>query len=72
MDNFELAAQFSSDTAAHMAQGMLQSNGIESHIESDSMATLYGAGMTWAPIRLFVKAPELERALELLREHGDI
>ena len=67
-----LAAQFSGEPEAYMAQGMLAENGIEAFVQPDSMATLYGAGATWAPIKLFVGEDNLEKALVLLREHGDI
>ena len=37
----------------------------------DAMSTLYGAGATWAPVRLYVAEADAGRAADLLREHGD-
>ena len=67
-----LAACFSAEPEAYLAQGMLDANGITAYVEANSMATLYGAGSTWAPIKLFVPAADLTRAMDLLKEHGDI
>lgn len=71
MNSFVLAANFSNEVEARIAQGMLDNNGIESIVEPDSMATLYGAGSTWAPIRLLVRESDQKRALELLEQHRD-
>lgn len=65
-------AEFTNARDAAIAAGMLENHGIRCHVADDAMSTLYGAGATWAPVRLFVRADEAERAVGLLREHGDI
>lgn len=65
-------AEFSNARDASIAAGMLENHGIRCHVADDAMSTLYGAGATWAPVRLFVAAAEAEQAVELLRQHGDI
>lgn len=72
MEKPTLAANFSDAARAGIACGMLENNGIEAHVVNDEMATLYGAGSTWAPVRLYVARADLEKALELLKIHGDI
>ncbi|MCM1067823.1 MAG: DUF2007 domain-containing protein [Muribaculaceae bacterium] len=67
-----IAARFSSEIEANIACGMLADNGIEARVASNNMATLYGAGSTWAPVELYVAADSLAKALELLKSHGDI
>lgn len=67
-----VVAEFTAEPQAYIAQGMLEDNGIPARVESNRMATLYGAGATWAPIMLYVAETDINRALELLREHGDI
>ena len=70
--NALVAARFSTEIEANIACGMLADNGIEAHVASNNMSTLYGAGSTWAPVELYVAADKLARALELLKSHGDI
>lgn len=67
-----LLAQFSTEPEAFMAQGMLEENGIRTFMDTNRMSTLYAAGATWSPINLYVDADDQPRALELLKEHGDI
>lgn len=69
---YVVAAEFSDAADARIACGMLCSEGIAAHVDSPIMSTLYGAGATWAPVRLTVPAGELVRAMELLRSHGDV
>ena len=57
--------------SAHLACGMLQSNGIDARVESENMSTLYGAALTWAPIEVLVPEADAQRAIELLKEHKD-
>lgn len=66
-----VVAEFTNSRDAAIAAGMLENNGISCHVMDDAMSTLYGAGATWAPVRLFVDKAEAERAAALLREHGD-
>lgn len=72
MNEPTLVASFSADAQAYLAKGMLEDAGIASYVVSNNMATLYGAGATWAPIELYVAASDAPRAVALLREHGDI
>ncbi len=67
-----MVATFSLEPDAYIAHGMLVNNGIDAYVETNSMATLYGAGSTWAAIKLLVPEKDFDRAVELLREHGDI
>ncbi len=57
--------------SAHIACGMLQANGIEARVESENMSTLYGAALSWAPIKVLVPKADAERAMELLKEYQD-
>lgn len=66
-----LAAEFSGEPDAFIAKGMLENAGIAAYVEPNNMSTLYGAGTTWAPVRLFVGADDLSRARELLRRSND-
>lgn len=64
-------ASFSTESEAFIACGMLIDNGIDAFVETNNMATLYGAGATWAPIRLLVPRYRLEAARRLLAAHND-
>lgn len=66
-----VVAEFSNACEASIAAGMLENNGISCNVVDDAMATLYGAGSTWAPVRLYVAEADAERAAALLREHSD-
>lgn len=66
-----IIAQFSTEAEAHIAKGMLENEGIAVFIEPNTMATLYAAGATWSPIRLFVADNDAEKARELLEKHND-
>ena len=66
-----VVAEFSNAREASIAAGMLENNGISCNVVDDAMATLYGAGSTWAPVRLYVAEAYAERAAALLREHSD-
>lgn len=72
MADFIVAAEFNNEIDASIAAGMLADNGIEAHILSNNMATLYAAGSTWAPVQLMVPSDCLDEARRLLQEHGDI
>lgn len=65
-----VVAEFSNAREASIAAGMLENHGISCHVVDDAMATLYGAGSTWAPVRLYVAEADAERAAALLREHS--
>ncbi len=66
-----VAAEFTNARDAAIAAGMLENHDIECHVMDDAMSTLYGAGATWAPVRLYVAEDDAERAAALLREHSD-
>lgn len=66
-----LVAEFDTEPPAYIAAGMLRANGIEARVESQNMTTIYGAGATWAPVQLFVPAPEADAANTLLADHHD-
>lgn len=72
MERPTLIADFSNGRDAAIAEGMLKSYGIETYVVDDAMSTLYGAGATWAPVRLYVPEAEAARAAELLRSHADM
>ncbi len=67
-----VVAEFTNARDANIAAGMLENNGIQCHVVDDAMSTLYGAGATWAPVRLFTSVGDAERAAALLAQHGDI
>lgn len=69
-----IAAVFSNDTAARMAVGMLESHGIECGLADTVMSSIYPLGDVNPNfgVRLFVNEADLDRALQLLKEHGDI
>ena len=69
--SWEVAASFSTPPEAHIAKGMLEAEGIPCQIQAPLMATLYGAGSTWAPVELLVPAAYLDRAHTLLDAHHD-
>lgn len=66
-----VAAEFTNARDAAIAAGMLENHDIECHVMDDAMSTLYGAGATWAPVRLYVAEDDAECAAALLREHSD-
>ena len=65
------AAEFPPEQEAAIAAGMLQNNGIDAVVDGSYMTTLYGAGSTWAPVRLMVPAGRLADAAALLKNHRD-
>lgn len=69
--NFTAVAEFDNEREASIAAGMLGSNGIEAVVDGSIMGTLYGAGATWAPVRLLVPADKADEAKTLLKEHKD-
>lgn len=61
-------AEFSSDAEAYIAAGMLRSHGIDAVVGADRMSTLYGSGLTWAPITLSVPGEQADEAIKLLKK----
>lgn len=64
--NWVTVGEFSHPPEAHIALGALQNEGIPAVIIPDIMATIYGAGSTWAPIRLAVPANMAKKAGKIL------
>lgn len=71
MKNPVVVRSFSTAPAAYIAKGMLVDNGIEAEVGPDNMATLYGAGSTWAPVELYVDEADLAAAEKLLEAAED-
>lgn len=71
MNGLVAVAEFPDESRAFIAAGMLRNNGIEATVDGSIMTTLYGAGSTWAPVRLYVPAASAATALRLLSEHKD-
>ncbi|MDE5628818.1 MAG: DUF2007 domain-containing protein [Muribaculaceae bacterium] len=71
-DNAALAAEFDNEISANIAIGLLRNNGIDAWMPSNIMGTMYGAGATWAPSQVLVSEADLEKARQILHEHGDI
>lgn len=71
--NLVIAANFDNVMSASIAQGMLESNGIESQIQNPTMNTLYPTPMSglW-DVTLMVKPSDLDKAIQLLKTHGDL
>lgn len=70
-NSWQTIASFNTEPEAYIAAGMLRSNGIDAVVGADRMATLYGAGSTWAPITLSVPAGQAEQARTLLVQARD-
>ena len=68
---YTVIAEYDNERLAAIAAGMLESNGIDARVEGSNMTTLYGAGATWAPVRLLVADSDAERAAGLLDSYGD-
>lgn len=66
-----VAAEYDTAPPACIAAGMLEANGIEAHVDYQNMTTIYGAGATWAPVKLMVRADRIREAGELLNDHRD-
>lgn len=67
-----LAAEYNDEVTADIARGMLEANGIPAIVEGTNMVRLYLGAQIWNPVRLMVRQCDLDTALTLLREHGDI
>lgn len=70
-NDFVTAAEFSNEQEASIAAGMLKNNGVDAVVDSSYMSTLYGAGSTWAPVRVLVPSDKLTEAIALLKNHLD-
>ena len=69
--SFIAVAEFDNEREATIAAGMLQNNGIDARVDASIMTTLYGAGATWAPVRLLVPEAMAAEASELLKNCKD-
>lgn len=67
-----LAAEYNDEVTADIARGMLEANGIPAIVEGTNMVRLYLGAQIWNPVRLMVRQCDLDTALSLLKEHGDI
>ena len=67
-----LAAEYNDEVSANIARGMLEANGIPAIVEGSNMVRLYLGAQIWNPVRLMVRQCDLDAALKLLTEHGDI
>ena len=67
-----LAAEYNDEVTADIARGMLEANGIPAIVEGTNMVRLYLGAQIWNPVRLMVRQCDLDAALKLLKEHGDI
>lgn len=67
-----LAAEYNDEVTADIARGMLEANGIPAIVEGTNMVRLYLGAQIWNPVRLMVRQCDLDTALTLLKEHGDI
>ncbi len=68
-----LLQTFSTDTEAHLAQGYLQSHGIEAILDNETLARIYPLGFTgWTGIRMMVRRSDLDEARRLLEERPQL
>lgn len=68
----KLLAEYSDASAAEIVKGMLEAQGLSAYVDAPIMASLYGAGLTWAPVKLFVNDDDYESAITLMKTHSDI
>ena len=66
-----VAAEFDNERDAAIAAGMLENNGIRAIVDGSIMTTIYAAGATWAPVKLYVADGDIEAAKKLLEQHKD-
>lgn len=68
-----LAAVFDNAGAANIAKGMLEANNIPAILDGEIALNVFGIQLSPTDgIRLMVRARDLERAQDLLNEHGDL
>lgn len=63
---------FSSLPQASIAQGMLEAHGVESVLNNVDFNSIYPMGGAGFAINLLVSQQDYEKAVELLRRHGDM
>lgn len=68
MKNLVVAESFYSASKAHIAQGRLEEEGIESVIADETSAQVNGFTIGLGGIRIFVNEEDLERAQALINE----
>lgn len=67
-----LAATFPNIQSAYIAKGMLEANGIPSVLNNEDFNAIYPIGFnSIGAIKLLVREQDLEKAQQLLQEHGD-
>ena len=68
-----LAATFDDMPMANIARGMLEANGIPAILDNEIAYSVLRIELTPTnSIRLMVREQDLDKALHLLKEHGDI
>lgn len=68
----KLASIFSTPQEAYIAKGMLDANGIPSIINNEDFYNVYPIGFnSIGGIRLMVPEEDYDKAIQLLKEHGD-
>ncbi len=65
-------AQFNTPAEASMAQGMLESHGIRSIVDNGTILSVIPIPSTIGGARLMVNSDDVDEAIRLLREHGDL
>lgn len=67
MNEIVLLQTFSTDTEAHLAQGYLQSHGIDTILDGETFARVYPLGLTQVgDIRMMVRRCDMPEARRLL------
>jgi len=65
-----VVAEFTSESEAQIARGMLDSAGIPAVLQGDTLASVYPMTMTWAPVKLLVPGEMASKARLLLNTHA--
>lgn len=70
--NPRILRTYGTPQAAYIAQGMLEANGIKAYVSENASESVFPApdgGIS--STALYVDSPDYDRAMDLLREHGD-
>lgn len=62
---------YTDSATAHIAKGMLETNGIPASLTNDTISTVYPMTDTWAAIDLYVPQTVASLAAKLLQLEGD-
>ncbi len=63
---------YSDPAAAHIARGMLETNGIPASLTNDTISSVYPMTDTWAAVDLYVPQSMATLAQRLLKLDGDL